>query len=395
MEIEKKVDAVTVAFEEFKKLNDKELAEIKSKGYASAETKEAVEKANADITKLSDEVKAVQAALNRRAQGADGNNEGSKVDPEYRKAFNNYMRKGGSEADLKTLQLKALNVQSDPDGGFLVMPEMAAEIVKKVFESSPVRSLASVQSISSDSLEIIEDLDEMASGWVGEAESRAATNTAQIKKIVIPVHELYANPLATQKLLDDANINIEAWIAGKVAEKFARDEATAFVQGNGVGKPRGFMTYADGTTFGTIEQTASGSSGVLTADGLISVFYSLKAPYRANASWGFKRATVAAIRKFKDTTNQYLWQPSLQLGSPELFLGRPLYEMEDIAAQGSSALAGVFGDFKAGYQIVDRFGIRVLRDPYSNKPYVAFYTTKRVGGDVKNFEAIKIAKCTA
>ncbi len=216
-----------------------------------------------------------------------------------------------------------------------------------------------------------------------------------MKKIVIPVHELYANPLASQKLLDDGNINVEAWIASKVSEKFARAEATAFVQGNGVGQPRGFMTYAAGTSFGTIEQVITGDADQLTADGLITLLYSLKAPYRANASFLMKRLSVAAVRKFKDAgTGTYLWQPSLQMGQPDLLLGRPLYDAEDIAAEGANALAAVCGDFKSGYQIVDRFGIRVLRDPYSNKPYVAFYTTKRVGGDVKNFEAIKINKCS-
>jgi HK97 family phage major capsid protein len=387
MEIEKKIDAVASSFEEFKKLNDKQLAEIKAKGFASAETVEKVEKANAEITLLSDQVKAMQTAMNRKTVGAS-DEVATGSSPELRKAFNAYVRKGVDT------EFKALSVQSDPDGGFLVMPEMASEIVKKVFESSPIRSIASVQSISSDSLEMIQDTDEMASGWVGEVAARPATNTAQIKKIIIPVHELYANPLASQKLLDDANVNVEAWIAEKVAEKFGRDEATAFVVGNGVGKPRGFMDYAAGTGFGQIEQVVSGSAALLTADGLISLFYALKAPYQANATWLMKRATVAAVRKFKDLQNQYLWQPSLQVGSPEMFLGRPLMQADDIAAEGANALAVAVGDFKAGYQIVDRFGIRVLRDPYSSKPYVAFYTTKRVGGDVKNFEAIKIGKCS-
>lgn len=392
METEKKLDAVASAFEEFKKLNDKRIVEIEKKGQASAELTEQVEKANKEIDRLTSEIKETQAALNRRTVNGSEKAE-QNVDPEYKKSFNSYLRGRLSETEMKQAQIKALSVQSDVDGGFLVMPEMSSEIVKKVFESSPIRALASVQGISSDSLEMIEDLDEMTSGWVGETEARTATATAQIKKIIIPVHELYAMPLASQKLLDDANINVEAWIAGKVAEKFGRDEATAFVQGNGVGKPRGFMTHASGTGFGQIEQVNSGDADELTPDGLISTFYALKAPYRANASWLMKRSSVAAVRKFKDQNDQYLWQPSLQLGQPEMLLGRPLYDAEDIAAQGSNALAAAVGDFKAGYQIVDRFGIRVLRDPFSSKPYVAFYTTKRVGGDVKNFEAIKIAKC--
>jgi HK97 family phage major capsid protein len=189
-------------------------------------------------------------------------------------------------------------------------------------------------------------------------------------------------------------MNVEAWIAEKVSDKFARTEATSFISGNGVGKPRGILTYASGTSFNQVEQVVSGSAALLLPDGLISLVYALKAPYKVGAQFLMKRATVSAIRKFKDTTNQYLWQPSVQAGQPDSLLGFPIMEADDMEAVAANALAVAFGNFKAAYQIVDRIGIRTLRDPYSSKPYVEFYTTKRVGGGVKNFEAFKIQKCS-
>jgi HK97 family phage major capsid protein len=291
--------------------------------------------------------------------------------------------------------MKALSVDSDPDGGYLVRPEVSSEIVKKVFESSPVRELASVQTISSDALEIIEDLDEAASGWVGERQARSETDTPQIKKIVIPAHELYANPKASQKLLDDAQVNIESWLQEKVSSKFARDEATAFVTGNGVLKPMGFLSYAAGTGFNQVEQVNSGDANLVTDDGLLDLQGALKEDYQANATWLLKRSTLTAIRKLKDGDDNYVWQPGIANGVPSLILGKPYRLANDMPAVAANALSIAYGDFKMGYQIVDRVGIRVLRDPYTAKPYILFYTTKRVGGAVKNFEAIKIQKIAA
>jgi HK97 family phage major capsid protein len=393
MSIETKMDAIGSAFEEFKKLNDKRIKELEQKGFETAETKSAVEKANADIDRLSQEVKAAQAAVQRAGTAGTESKGGQSEEQKLAKqAFRKFMAKGAEK--LSAEEVKALSVGSDPDGGYLVLPEMSSEIVKKVYESSPMRQLASVATISSDQLEIIEDLDEVDASWVGESAARSETDTAQLKKIVIAVHELYAKPKATQKLLDDAMLNVEAWLAEKVADKFARSEATAFMSGNGVGKPRGILSYAAGTSFQQIEQVVSGSAAAITADGLIGLSYSLKAAYKAGAAFMLKRASVAEVRKLKDDQKQYLWQPSLQLGQPDMLLGFPMYEADDMETIAANALPIAFGNFKAGYQIVDRFGIRVLRDPFSSKPNVEFYTTKRVGGDVKNFEAIKLLKCS-
>jgi len=302
------------------------------------------------------------------------------------------LRKGAER--LTETEHKALSVQSDPDGGYLVLPEMSAEIVKKVFESSPIRQLASVQQISSDSLEIIEDLDEVGAGWATETGSRSETSTAEINKLVIAVHEMYAKPKASQKILDDASINMESWLADKVAEKFARTEATAFVSGDGINKPRGILSYAAGTAFNQVEQVNTGAAAAITADGVINLAYSLKSAYKQGAVWLMKRATLASVRLLKDAQDQYLWQPGIAAGQPDMLLGYPVFEADDVPAEGAGNLCMVFGNIQAAYQIVDRFGIRTLRDPYSSKPYIEFYTTKRVGGGVKNFEAVKIAKCS-
>ncbi len=391
--VEQKMNELKGLFENFKKENDKEIAEIKAKGSASGETKAKVDAMNADIDKLQKEIESMHTAMNRSGRGGEDRKEiMEEKSRKHSEAFQKLLRGKMTEREYET-ELKALSVNSDPDGGFLVTPQVSSEVVKKVFESSPLRQLASVQSISSDSLEILEDLDEAGSGWVGETESRAETTTPQLKKIIIPVHELYAKPKASQKLLDDAAFNVESWLAEKVSAKFSRDEATAFISGNGVKKPRGILSYTAGDGFELIEQVNSGSAATITADGIIDLQGALFEAYQGNASWLMRRATVTAVRKLKDTQNRYLWEPGLQVGDPDMLLGKPLYKAADMPALGANALSVAYGDFRQGYQIVDRIGIRVLRDPFSSKPYVEFYTTKRVGGDVKNFQAIKIGKC--
>lgn len=392
MELETKVEALGKAIEEFKSSNDKAIKQLQEKGTVDPLLNSKVDKASEAITNIQAEIKAIQTAVARTAVKGEKEERDEKAAFEG-KAFNKFLRCGDKR--LSDDEVKALSVDNDPDGGYLVKPALASEMVKKVFESSPIRQLADAITISTDALEIIEDLDEAGSGWVGETETRSTTSSPQFKQVRIPVHELQASPLATQKLLDDAAFNVEAWLAAKVAEKFGRDEATAFVLGNGFGKPMGFMAYASGTSFNQIEQVVSGSAATITADGLISLFYSLKSPYRANSTFLMNRATVAIARKFKDVTSgQYLWQPGLNGATQDTILGRPVMEANDIVVVGANTLSVAFGDFKQGYQIVDRIGIRVLRDPYSSKPYVLFYTTKRVGGAVKNFEAIKIGKCS-
>jgi len=296
-----------------------------------------------------------------------------------------------------------MSVGSDPDGGYLVTPDTGGSIVTKVYESSPIRQIAAVQLISTDALEGINDLNEANAGWVAEQAARTATTSPQVGKWRIPVHEMYAMPEATQQLLDDSMVDIEAWLAGKVADKLARLEATAFVSGNGVGQPRGFLDYTTAATadatraWGVLEHLATDTSASFGtdpngSDKLIELVHKLKEAYRNDARWVMNRAVLGATRRLKDTDGGYIWLPSMEAGQPSSLLGYPVTEAEDMPAIAANSLSIAFGNFRLGYQIVDRQGIRSLRDPFTNKPFVRFYTTRRVGGAVQNFEALKLLK---
>jgi HK97 family phage major capsid protein len=313
---------------------------------------------------------------------------------EYKEAHGIYVRKGMDALSMD--QRKALSVGGDATGGYVVYADMSGQIVKKVDETSPMRAYASVQVISSDALEGLFDLQRAGAVWVGETAARTETSTPNLGKYRIPAHELSAKPKASQKLLDDAAIDMEAWLAGKVALEFALSENAAFVAGDGVEKPRGFLSYIGGTTLpGTIERVKTGVNGGFAAapaggDVLIDALYGLKGPYRANASWFMNRATTKAVRKLKDSDGSYLWAPGIAAGQPATVLGYAVAAFEDMPNPATGSLSIAVGDMRAAYQIVDRLGVRILRDPFSAKPYVEFYTTKRVGGDVVNFEAIKL-----
>lgn len=425
-ELAEAVKGVNTAFDEFKKTNDARLKEIEAKGAADPLLDEKLEKINKDIEEKQARLDEFELSLKRKDRVVT-DEKGNPVDMEakaaefyrsvsatldgkrdqigvdgleaYKGSFDTYVRKGrdGLEPD----GLKALSVGGDATGGYVVHPDMNGRIVEKVFETSPMRAYASIQVISTDALEGLYDLDEASAGWVGETESRSETDTPDLGAWRIPVHELYAKPKATQKLLDDAEINMEQWLANKVSSKFSRMEATAFVSGNGVKKPRGFLDYSGGSTLpGTIERVTSGANGAFVAapnggDCLITALYSLKEPYRRNANWFMNRGTFAAVRKLKDSNGAYLWQPGLTAGQPATILGYGVASFEDMPALATGSLSIAVGDMREAYQIVDRIGIRTLRDPYSAKPYVEFYTTKRVGGDVVNFEALKLVEFSA
>jgi len=336
------------------------------------------------------------AKIAAKRRGTDVTEFGHEQLEAYDAAFKSFLRK--EERTLSGDEVKALSVGSDPDGGYLVTPDTSGRMVKRIFETSPMRQYASVQLISTDALEGTSDYDEAGAGWVGETQARGETSTPQIQVWRIPVHELYAKPRATQKLLDDAAVDVEAWLAAKVADKFARMENAAFVSGDGAGKPRGFLSYPNGTTLpGQIQQIPTGVSGgfAATPDGadvLISTITSMKEAYRGGAVWAMNRGTQGAVRLLQDNDGKYLWQPSIVAGQPSTLLGYGVAGFEDMPAIAANSLSIAFANFSEGYQIVDRMGVRVLRDPFSAKPYVEFYTTKRVGGDVLNFEAIKLVR---
>jgi HK97 family phage major capsid protein len=320
----------------------------------------------------------------------------------YKGGYNVFL-KGGRDA-LEDTERKALSVGSDPDGGYLVPADMTGRIVAKIFETSAMRAICDVVQISTDALEGIADTNEFSSGgWVSETGSRSETNTAQLGTWRIPVWEVYVEPRATQQLLDDAAVDIEAWIGAKIADKLARVQNDAFINGNGVNKPRGIAQYttaatADSSrTWGTLEHVATANNGDFASsnpgDKLFDLVGAFKDHFLQNARWVTTREVMTKIRKFKDTAGgTYLWQPGLQVGQPQQLLGYPVSIAQDMPALATGSLSMAFGDFRQGYTIVDRIGLRTLRDPYTAKPYVKFYTTARVGGGVVNFEAIKFVK---
>lgn len=318
---------------------------------------------------------------------------------EYQKAFNLYLR-----IDEKTIPVfapesyKYLTVGSDPDGGILVTPAMSNRIIERIFEIDPIRQLASVEAIGTDALEMLEDLGQFGVDWEGETVATTQAATSQWSKKRIPVHIQSARPFATQSQIDDASINVEEWIAKKVSDKFGRAEAAAFVNGNGVNKPRGFLTYSDytgtkgdgGVNLGQIEQRVSGAAGGITTDALITLKYSLVEDLLARGTWLANRLTVAEIMKLKDGDGQYIWRPGLLEGQPSTLLGLPFRMSTSMPTIAAGALPLALADWREAYQIVDRQGITIQRDPYTKKPFVEYYTRRRVGGDVVNFQAIKL-----
>lgn len=318
----------------------------------------------------------------------------------YKAAHDRWMREGKDA--LTAEETKTLAVGSDPEGGYFVTPDVSGRIVTKVYETSPMRQIASQQTISTDSLQGMEDLDEAGAGYAGERNTSGNADTSDVGKWNIPVFWIDTEPKATQQLLDDAAVDIEGWLAAKVGDKFARFENNEFVNG-AAAKIRGITSYTtaaddgSGVTWGTIGHIATANNGDFPAsnpaDKIFDLIGCLKAAYLNNARFLTCRSVITKMRKFKDgSTGTYLWQPSFQLGQPEQMAGYPVTRAEDMPALTTGSLSLAFGDFAQGYQIVDRQGIRVLRDNLTSKPYVKFYTTKRVGGGVLNFEAIKFMK---
>lgn len=382
-QIQENFDALKGTFEEFKKTNDDRLKLIEKTGHAPADLEEKVDRIiTKGLEKYEDRIKVLETAKNREVTETDP----ATTQSEAKAAVQAFMRKG--------IATKALSVGSDPDGGYYVRPEFMDSAFVKQFESSPMRQLASVLTISTDRLVLTGSFGAPTASWAGELDSVSATTTQVLKQIEIPVHELRAMPTASQQLLDDASIDVEAWHAAEVVPVLARKEATGFVAGTGVQQPKGITTYTSGDGFNLIEQVNSGAAATLTADGLIDLQMALFETYQPGAAWMMARATMGAARKLKDGQGRYLLDFGINSAMQPLLLGKPVYLASDMPALQASALSVAYGDFRRGYQIVDRVGIRVLRDPYSSKPNVLFYTTKRVGGAVKEFQAIKLGKCS-
>ena len=317
-----------------------------------------------------------------------------------RAAFvNGYLRRGSE------VELKSFSGVVAADGGFAVPREIDETIDATLKGISPIRAIANVVRVGSAGYRKLVTQNGVTSGWAAETATRPETATPTFNEIVPSFGDLYANPAATQAMLDDADFDVEGWLASEIATEFAKAEGSAFVNGNGTNKPRGFLTAPTAATgdatraFGTLQYVASGAAGAFLAsnpqDKLVELVHSLRAPYRQGATWVMNSSTLATIRKFKTTDGSFIWQAGMMAGQPDTLLGYPVVEAEDMPDIAANSLSVAFGNFKAGYLIAERNETNILRDPFSNKPYVHFYATKRLGGAVSNSEAIKLLKFAA
>lgn len=385
------------AFEAFKETNDERLYQLERRSAADPLIEDKlsrIDRALDEHRRVVDDL-ALKAA--RPAIGGAAPRTGASL--AHKSAFDAYVRKG-DVGSLREIERKALSVGSDPDGGYLVPDETERTVNRALRDISPIRAIAGVRQVSGSVYKRPFSVAGPVTGWVAETAARTQTNAPTLDELSFPTTELYAMPAATSSLLDDSAVNIDEWLAEEVRVAFAEQEGTAFVSGNGTNKPKGFLAYTTianaSWEWGKLGHLLTGTDGAFPAsnpaDKLIDLIYSLKAGYRANAHFVLNRATLSVIRKMKDGDDNYLWQPSGSPGEASTLLGYPVAESEDMPNMAADSLSVAFGDFRRGYLIVDRVGIRVLRDPYSAKPYVLFYTTKRVGGGVADFEAIKLLK---
>jgi HK97 family phage major capsid protein len=404
-EVKSAIEGVNTAFEQFKQANDKRLAAIEAGKGDSSDLKVQMQKAFNEMAETKSILSALEIKVNRpQIMGANG----QPISPDVKAhadAVGLYLRKG-VEYD-RILEQKALNIGAGTDGGFAVPKEIDSMIDAIAVNISPIRQIAKVVQIGTSDYHKLINIRGTTSGWVGETTSRTETSTPQLVDIQPPMGELYAAPRATQQMLDDVFFNAESWLAGEVGTEFARAEGAAFVSGTGVVQPKGFTSYTTAATadasraFGTLEHVATGASGafktltstVNPADDLYLLVSKMKAAYRTGSRWVLNKATLFQIMGFKDYQGRYVFNPTSAPGVADTILGYPVTEAEDMPTYSTaSALGLAFGNFQMGYLIVDRIGTRVIRDPYTTKPYIIFYTTKRVGGAVTNSETIKFLK---
>ena len=315
----------------------------------------------------------------------------------HKKAFNAYVRSGDDDG-LRGLHLegKALSTAVNSDGGYLVDPQTADTVKSVLNTTASIRAIATVVNVEATSYDVLVDHTDVGAGWATESSIIGESDTPQIDRITVQLHELSALPKASQRLLDDSAFDIEGWLAGRIADKFARAEAGAFINGDGIDKPKGFLAHTtvdnDVWVWGNLSYVPTGVSGDITPDSIVEVVYALGAQYRANGSFVMKSKTAGMVRKLKDMDGRFLWSDGLAAGEPARLMGYPVLIAEDMPDAAADATAMAFGDFAAGYTIAERPDLRILRDPFSAKPHVLFYATKRVGGDVSDFAAIKLLK---
>ena len=385
-------------FEAFKEANDERLSELQTRYASSALTEEKL----ARIEEALDRQRQIVDELtlrNRRQSAENGQADDDGLQLAHKAAFQSYVRKG-DVANFLDLENKALSVGSEADGGYLVPDATERRIMQALKDESPIRGISGSISISTSVYRRPFLLSGAAGGWIGETGARPQTATPSLTELAFPAMELYAMPAATLRLLDDAAVDVAAFIADETRAAFAVQESSAFVSGDGLNQPKGFLSYGAvpnaSWSWGQLGYVATGADGAFaeidSADALIDLVFALKSAYRRNARFVLNRLTQSAVRKLKDESGNYLWQPSLGATLEPTLLGYPITECEDMPDIQEDSLSLAFGDFSRGYLVVDRKGINVLRDPFSAKPYVLFYTTKRVGGGVQDFNAIKLLK---
>ena len=432
LEVKSLIEKQGQAWEEFKKTNN-DLIAAKAEGKAVADLEAKLATISESMDKYADDRKSIEDFMAKMTAPGGGTQEDKDIAAEV-KGFNLMMRAeyqgkgkaapadfdangykhyksaffrlmGGVTMDsLSSDERKAMSAGSDPDGGYLLPHSTVGRVVSKIYEQSTMRQIANVQSISTEKLEGLIDNNEADAGWVSELGTRSDSSTPQVGKYEIETHELYAMPKISQKLIDDAATDVEAWLAAKVADKFARVEGTAFATGNGAGKPRGLFSYPtaatadDSRAWGVFEHVKTGTNGdfnsTTKADPLFDLIGAFKDSYLQNAQWLMRREVRTKLRKLR-IGDLYLWEPSLQMGQPDRLNGYPVNVDQYVPTLTTDSLSLAFGDFREAFTIIDRIGIRTLRDPYTAKPYIVFYSTKRTGSGAVNFEAVKFLKFAA
>ena len=389
-EVKAAVEALNKAFTDFKAEHTKQLDEVK-KGNSDALQALKVDKINSEIGTLQKTVDDLNVKLAAGQMGGSG--KGPK-DSEYSEAFQAHFKRGDVNA--------ALNKGTATEGGYLAPVEWDRTITDRMVTLSPMRSICMVQPIGTAGFTKLFNNRGTTSGWVGESVARPQTNTPTFSPLTYKTGELYANPAATQQMLDDSEVSLENWLASEVDMEFAYQEGVAYISGSGANdRPNGVLTYVTGGAnaathpWGDIKTVGSGAVGAITADAVLDLIYELPSEFTADAKFVMNRSTQGRIRKLKDGEGNYLWQPSFVAGQPATLAGYSVVEMAAMPNVAASAKPILFGDFKRGYLIVDRAGVRVLRDPFTNKPYVHFYTTKRVGGGLLNPDVLKAMNINA
>jgi HK97 family phage major capsid protein len=392
------LDELNAAFAAFKETNDARIGALEGRLGPDVLTEEKLARIDAALDAARTRLDRISLEQARPPLGEPAPRKDAAAE-EHKAAFDLYVRAGES-GGLKRLEGKALSAGSGPDGGYLVPDTIERTVLTRLGAVSPIRAIASVQQISGAQYKRAVSVGAPVTGWAAETAARPQTDAPALSEIAVPAMELYAMPAATQTLLDDSVVDLDAWLSAEVETAFAEQEGVAFVTGNGASRPRGFLSYDTVANSawvpGKLGFVATGAAGAFPssnpADVLFDLVYGLRAAYRQNAGFVMNRRTQSAIRKFKDAEGNYLWQPPLAAGRAATLVGFPVTEAEAMPDLAKDSLSVAFGDFRRGYLVVDRTGMRVLRDPYSAKPYVLFYTTKRVGGGVQDFDAIKLLK---